>query len=461
MGGVSACGVPGTTWERVPGARSSGVYRPGRHPRDGRRLRVRGTRHACGHAGAVPYSGRRAPLSARPSRAQDDIVRLGTRPSGAQDDVARPIGAPAARVERAPPGCEARVARRGRTWERVPGGVYRPGRHPRDGRRLHVRGPRHDRGHAGAVPYSGRRARLGARTGRGGILATGGISTCRVPGTTAGTPEPCPTADGERAWERAPGAPLGTRPSGAQGNVARLGARSSGVYRPGRHPRDGRRLHVRGTRHDREHAGAVSYSGRRARLGARTGWGGILAMGGVSACGAPGTPAGTPEPCPTAGGEHAWERYRPGRHPRDGRRLHVRGTRHDREHAGAVSYSGRRARLGARTGWGGILATGGVSACGAPGTPAGTPEPCPTADGERAWERVQAGEASSRRVASPRAGHPARLRARRSRALQRAVGVELVPPGRGQAAQDGSFSPDINGGRHRAWHLLTSCVQAS
>jgi len=91
-------------------------------------------------------------------------------------------------------------------------------------------------------------------------------------------------------------------------------------------------------------------------------------MGGVSACGAPGTPAGTPEPCPTAGGERAWERYRPGRHPRDGRRLHVRGTRHACGHAGAVPYSGRRARLGA----------------------------------------LQAGEASSRRAASPRAGHPAR-----------------------------------------------------
>jgi len=71
---------------------------------------------------------------------------------------------------------------------------------------------------------------------------------------------------------------------------------------------------------------------------------------------------------------------------------------------------------------------GGVSTCGVPGTTVGTPEPCPTADGERAWERVQVGEASSRRAASPRAGYPARPRARRSRALQRTASAPGSAP---------------------------------
>ena len=75
--------------------------------------------------------------------------------------------------ERVPPG-------RGRTWERVPGArssgarTDRAGRHPRDGRRLRVRYPRHDRGHAGAVPYIPH--------------ATTRASLERVPPRGAGTP---------------------------------------------------------------------------------------------------------------------------------------------------------------------------------------------------------------------------------------------------------------------------------
>jgi len=71
-------------------------------------------------------------------------------------------------VERAPPG-----RGRGRGW------------------RLRVQYTRHDRGHAGAVPYimmahATKRANLGA--------GVGGVSACSTPGTTVGTPEPCPTS---------------------------------------------------------------------------------------------------------------------------------------------------------------------------------------------------------------------------------------------------------------------------
>ncbi len=93
----------------------------------------------------------------------------------------------------------------------------RAGRHPRDGRRLRVRCTRHDRGHAGAVPYI-----PPARSGRRPTERRG------APGTTVGTPEPCPTyhtrrrehrwgaslraRGARRTWERVPGA----RPSGAR-----------------------------------------------------------------------------------------------------------------------------------------------------------------------------------------------------------------------------------------------------
>jgi len=82
-----------------------------------------------------------------------------------------------------------------------------------------------------------------------------------------------------------------------------------------------------------------------------------------------------------------------------GRRLRVQYTRPGHRHAGAVPYSRQRTVRG-----------DGVSACSTPGPATGTPEPCPTA-----------GSAQSVGTASPRAVHPARPQARRSRALQQAA----------------------------------------
>ena len=203
-GGVSACGVPGPTvgtpepcptyhtrrrehrWERGPPGREAG-----RHPHDGRRLRVRCTRHNRGHAGAVPYiphATTRASLGARPSGARaGERANLGARPAGARPAGAR--GGEASSRRAASPRAvyparrwarRSRALQRGagrgrvnlgarpagaRAGERVnlgarPSGA-RAGRHPHDGRRLRVRCTRPDRGHAGAVPYS--EARGGAR----------------------------------------------------------------------------------------------------------------------------------------------------------------------------------------------------------------------------------------------------------------------------------------------------------
>jgi len=90
-----------------------------------------------------------------------------------------------------------------------------------------------------------------------------------------------------------------------------------------------------------------------------------------------------------------------------------------------------RVPLGRGRGRGNILLAGGVSACDAPGTTVGPPEPCPPAGGGRrgrvnlgarpAGARGAGGEVSSRRAASPHAMHRARPWARRSRALQRAA----------------------------------------
>ncbi len=166
----------GRTWERVPGARSSGARtdRAGRHPRDGRRLRVRYPRHDRGHAGAVPYiphATTRASLERAP----------GARPSGARG-VGREASSRRAASPRAVPPARP-WARRSRALhtacaQRAASPRAVPPARPwaRRSRALHT--TRDDASIAGARPSPGRRhpwqrvpgARSsGARTDRAGV----------------------------------------------------------------------------------------------------------------------------------------------------------------------------------------------------------------------------------------------------------------------------------------------------
>ncbi len=277
--------------------RGAGRGRAGRYPHDGRRLRVRCTRPAVGHAGAVPYS----------------------RARGARRGSA-----------------SLRGARHGRA-----------GRHPHDGRRLRVRCTRHNRGHAGAVPYSGPRGAGRGRAGAPGCAAFRGAGRGRAGGEASSRRAASPRAV-------YPAQPWARRSRALQHGRGARGGRGTWVrVPPGRAARAGGEASSRRAASPRAVYPAQPWArrSRALRLGARPtgawgagGRGGILTTGGVSACGVPGTTVGTPEPCPTAGcaAHRGARRGRAGWHSHDGRRLRVRCTRHNRGHAGAVPYSRAR-----------------------------------------------------------------------------------------------------------------------